>query len=122
MNDVAVPDTELLERAKELINEYVTREFGGGNGADFSDLRNVGLAYTLTEDGKHEVEASADLIGCEITYRLDGRVYNTDSFSGLEEMTRNALEELDWDWLTDVPETLLESLDAPAARPRGPRL
>ena len=38
-----------LEKAKELINEYCKSEFGYD--ADFSDMKNIGIAYTtITED------------------------------------------------------------------------
>ena len=51
---------QLLFQAKELIDQYCLEEFGSP--ADFKDLKKVGLAYTTTEDDKHEIQAYANLI------------------------------------------------------------
>ena len=42
-----------LDTAKGLITEFCEREYGSE--VEFTDLRHIGLAYTTTEDEKHEL-------------------------------------------------------------------
>lgn len=49
-----------IEKAKELINLYTDREFGYD--ADFSDLHNIGLAYTTLTDKEIQIQISVDII------------------------------------------------------------
>lgn len=51
------PDTELLEKAKDLINEFCEDEYN--EPADFSDLGNVGLAYTTITDEKIPIQVNS---------------------------------------------------------------
>ena len=63
---------QLLFQAKELIDQYCVEEFGSP--ADFKDLKKVGLAYTTTEDDKHEIQAYANLIDHQTEVYLDGEI------------------------------------------------
>ena len=40
------------------------REYGDEEEADFSNLTNIGLAYTTTEDERHEIQVTANLEEC----------------------------------------------------------
>ena len=51
-----------LDTAKALIDEYCREEFERDEGADYTDLSNVELAYTTTEDDKHEIQARVNLV------------------------------------------------------------
>ena len=53
------PETP-LEKAKALIDEYCRAEFEREEGADYTDLSKVNVAYTTTEDDKHEIQADVD--------------------------------------------------------------
>ena len=53
-----------LEKAKQLINEFCEAEYLAQ--ADFSDLHNIGLAYTTLTDQEFPVQVTADLIEFEI--------------------------------------------------------
>ena len=61
----AEPETP-LDRAKALIDEYCREEFEREEGADYTDLSDVGVSYTTTEDDRHEIQASVDLLGFAI--------------------------------------------------------
>ena len=54
-----VPDEQeaLIEEAKKRINDFVAAEYYS-EGADFSDLSNIEVVFTETEDGKHDIQAS----------------------------------------------------------------
>lgn len=86
----------LLERAKSLIDEFCKSEYEGSNGADYSDLSDVEIAYTQTEDGRFPVQASVNLIDFNIVTKVDGKVVRTEQYDSLEDMVQNALESLDF--------------------------
>ena len=49
-----------LEKAKELINIYCQNEFESD--ADFSDMENIGVAYTTLTDYEIPIQVSIDLV------------------------------------------------------------
>ena len=73
-----------LKTAKQLINDYCIEEFD--TMADFSNLSDVGLAYSTTEDDEHEIQVSADLNTYCINYAVDGETVHSVSFDNLHEL------------------------------------
>ena len=73
-----------LKTAKQLINDYCIEEFD--TMADFSNLSDVGLAYSTTEDDEHEIQVSADLNTYRINYAVDGETVHSVSFDSLHEL------------------------------------
>ena len=73
-----------LKTAKQLINDYCLEEFD--TMADFSNLSDVGLAYSTTEDDEHEIQVSADLNTYCINYAVDGETVHSVSFDNLHEL------------------------------------
>ena len=73
-----------LKTAKQLINDYCIEEFD--TMADFSDLSDVGLAYSTTEDDEHEIQVSADLNTYCINYAVDGETVHRVPFDSLHEL------------------------------------
>lgn len=65
-------ESDELEITKQLINAYTVETFN--EEADFSNLAEVPLGMTDTEDGEHTVEITADLESFEILYRVDDRI------------------------------------------------
>ncbi|MBO5494529.1 MAG: DEAD/DEAH box helicase family protein [Eubacterium sp.] len=102
-----------LERAKQLINEYRREEFGYEESADFSDLSNVNLATTETEDGKHTIDVNVDLIHFEVVQFLDGNRVEVTTYDSLEELINEVLENISFDDLvfTKDLEKIVESLN-----------
>ena len=76
-----------LKTAKQLINDYCIEEFD--TMADFSDLSDVGLAYSTTEDDEHEIQVSADLNTYCINYAVDGETVHSVSFDSLHELNNH---------------------------------
>lgn len=73
-----------LKTAKQLINDYCIEEFD--TMTDFSNLSDVGLAYSTTEDDEHEIQVSADLNTYCINYAVDGETVHSVSFDSLHEL------------------------------------
>ena len=73
-----------LKTAKQLINDYCIEEFD--TMADFSNLSDVGLAYSTTEDDEHEIQVSADLNTYCINYAVDGETVHSVPFDSLHEL------------------------------------
>lgn len=70
------PDNELLKEVKEEIIRFINREYDEENKIEdfderFSDLSNIGLAYTNTPDEKHEIQTSLDLINFKLNTYVD---------------------------------------------------
>ena len=106
----AEPETS-LDRAKALIDEYCREEFEREEGADYTDLSDVGVAYTTTEDGKHEVQANVDLLGFGIKTFVDNTIVREEKFESLEDMIERALPYLSFDELTFVSDEELAQIE-----------
>ena len=102
------PEPELLDRAKELINNFCLAKYG--DSADFSDLQQVGIAYTTTEYEDVSIQVNVNLLNCRIERYLDGQFLERRQYESLKELILNELEDLDFDTLTFVSESELNLL------------
>ena len=93
-------DCKRIEEAKALINDFVAAEYDSDS-ADFSDLSNVGIAYTTTEDELHEIQASVDLVNNSIVKKVDGIAVETEHYDTIDRLI-NVLKTLDFSELTTV--------------------
>ena len=82
--DIKEEKNPLLEEVKEELIHFLNEEYDEAHSIEdfdtmFSDLTDIGLAYTTTPDEKHEIQISLDLIN----YKMNTYVDNTliDSFS-----------------------------------------
>ena len=89
------------EQALSYIEDYLKDEFEITE-PDFSDLTQIGLGYTTTEDEQHTIQVNADLEHCTISKLVDDTLYAQEKFSSLEEMNRKFLSTLDFDSLMEV--------------------
>ena len=109
---------ELREQALSYIEDYLKDEFEITE-PDFSDLTQIGLGYTTTEDEQHTIQVHADLEHCTISKFVDDTLYAQDTYASLEDMNRMALANLDFDSLMEVDINEIEeqepeiSADAP---------
>lgn len=114
MNDhLKVPDqktvsSELLEQAKEIINEFCQNEYGSN--ADFSNLQEVGVAFTTITDEEIPIQVNANLVDFSIDQYLDGKLIESTKYSSMEEMIESALVYLDFDDLTSITDEQLEKV------------
>lgn len=110
--EVVPYDKAMLERAKNLLQEYFKKEFNYYDEKEYSDLQEIGLAFTETEDGKHTVEAFADIVkDYAITVLYDGAVFEKRSYSSLTELINNELYGLDFMNLTYIDEDKLKEFE-----------
>lgn len=96
-------DSMYLSRAKNIINDLCVDEYS--DEADLSDLSKIGLAYTTTEDDKHEINVYADLVSYSINYQLDGVNYKTETYKNIKDMVENGLTGLEF---TDIVATTID--------------
>lgn len=92
----AEPET-LLDKAKALIDEYCRTEFEREEGADYSDLSAVEVAYTTTEDEKHEIQAKVNLVDFSIGTFADVTLVRTEQYDSLEQLVKYVLPGLSFD-------------------------
>ena len=92
---------EQKEQALSYIEDYLKDEFEITE-PDFSNLTQIGLGYTTTEDEQHTIQVHADLEHCTISKFVDDTLYAQDTYASLEDMNRMALANLDFDSLMEV--------------------
>ena len=95
-----------LDKAKWLINDYCEAEYR--EEADFSDLHNVGLAFTTLTDDELPIQVTADLVNFKITHEFNGEVFDTEQFDSIEDMIENGLTGLDFSDLVSVPDEVID--------------
>ena len=108
-----------LDEAKRLIQSFCAGEYGQDE-VDFFDLTDIGLAYTTTEDEKHEIQASVNLVDFSVTRTLDGQLVEERRYRSLRELIDNELAALDFDdlvYLEGEPEALLANKQSAAWKP-----
>lgn len=104
-----VGDTKELELsiAKHLIDTFVNNEYKHQDGADYSDLSNVELAFTETEDGLFQIQTSVNLVDNVLFTKVDNMVVYSNSYSSLRELIESELKYLAFDELVCVEEDKL---------------
>jgi len=109
-----------LDTAKALIDEYCRDEFEREEGADYTDLSNVELAYTTTEDDKHEIQARVNLVDYRLETLADGNVIRSEQFSSLEDMIERSLQSLSFNDLVYLSDEELEMAEQSSAKQPTP--
>ncbi|WP_443987737.1 DEAD/DEAH box helicase family protein [Mediterraneibacter gnavus] len=104
-----------LDIAKEIIDEYCREEFERDEGADYTNLSEVNVAYTTTEDDKHEIQANVNLVDFKIETLVDGTVIRTEQYDSLEDLTEQGLKNLSFDDLVYLSEEELERVEKASA-------
>ena len=104
-----------LDIAKEIIDEYCREEFERDEGADYSNLSEVNVAYTTTEDDKHEIQANVNLVDFKIETLVDGTVIRTEQYDSLEDMTERGLKNLSFNDLVYLSDEELERVEKASA-------
>lgn len=104
-------DDYKIKKAKELINDFVNKEYERDDGADFSDLTNVNVAFTETEDGLHTIEASVDLVNFAVNKYYDGKLIESSQYNNLDELIELELEVLSFNDLVYIDEDKLKEFE-----------
>lgn len=103
-----IGDTKKIELsiAKHMIDVFCKAEYGN-EGADYSDLTNVELAFTETEDGLFQIQTSVNLVDNVLFTKVDNMVVYSNSYSSLSELIEKELKYLNFDELVCVEENKL---------------
>lgn len=105
-------DDYRLKQAKNLISDFVNKEYERDDGADFSDLTNVNVAYTnLGDNEEHEVQASVDLVHFAVNKYYDGKLAESSEYKSLDELIEFELEGLSYDDLVYIDEDKIAELE-----------
>lgn len=94
--------------AERLINDYCISEFGYE--ADFSNIEKIGVAYTTTEDERHEIQVYVNLKEFKLETYFDNHLIDTEQYESLENMNESCLRYLSFDELVYIPDRMLEEL------------
>ncbi|MGO3752028.1 MAG: DUF2958 domain-containing protein [Peptoniphilaceae bacterium] len=86
-----------LDRAKDLIRKFLESEYDNKiDEKTFIDLSNIALAFTTTEDDKHEIQAVIDLKEPALKQYLDGNLVHEEKYQSLTDLIDYQLEYLDF--------------------------
>ena len=97
-----------LDIAKELIDEYCREEFERDEGADYTNLAEVNVAYTTTEDEQWEIQASVNLEDFSINTYVGDILIRSNQYEDMDDLIRRGLPNLDFDDLVYVSEEEME--------------
>jgi len=101
-----------LDRAKELIQDYITKEYEEDRDPfEFENLEKVDIAYTTTEDEKHGIQASVDLVNFSLNTYIDDVLVHKEEYGTLKELNEFALEHLDYGSLIFVEDEDIERIE-----------
>ncbi|MGN0582412.1 MAG: YodL domain-containing protein [Oscillospiraceae bacterium] len=89
-------ESDDLETAKQLINRFCIEEYDSE--ADFSDLTNIGLAYT-TNDDEQEIQVSANLVEFSLNTYVDGKLIDSEMYASIADMNENFFADMDFNEL-----------------------
>lgn len=89
------------EQALSYIEDYLKDEFEITE-PDFSDLTQIDLGYTTTEDEKHVIQVYADLEHCTVTKLVDDTLYAQERYGSLDDLNQAVLSNLDFDSLMEI--------------------
>ncbi|MDE6997300.1 MAG: hypothetical protein K2P04_05410, partial [Oscillospiraceae bacterium] len=94
-----------LETAKQLISDFCADEYQVEE-VDFSNPEHIGIAYTTTEDEKHEIQVEVNLLDFSISQLVDDECVEKRSYNSLRELIDNELTDLDFDNLVRLEHDL----------------
>ncbi|HBF1318173.1 TPA: DEAD/DEAH box helicase family protein [Clostridioides difficile] len=98
----------LLKQAIGCIDAYCDMEFGLDAEVDYTDLSNIKIAYTATEDGLHGIQASVNLLQYRMETYIDGVLVDYTQYDDLADFIENGLSNLYFHDLVSVTEEQLE--------------
>ncbi len=104
-----------LDRAKELIDEYCLEEFS--EGADFTDLTTIGVAFTTLTDDEIPIQAYVDLVGFKLERYLGETLIDVRQYDSLEALIAGELEDLSFNDLTYASDEQIAAVLAQEAEP-----
>ena len=99
-------DIASISEAKRLIETYCENEFQSP--ADFSDIRNIGLAYTTITEEEIEIQVNANLEDSSIDTYLDGILIRKSAYPSIKDLVKEELSSLSFDSLIEYSDQEIE--------------
>jgi len=101
-----------LDKAKDYIMDFIANEYEEDRKPfEFENLERIEIAYTTTEDEKHGIQATIDLVNFAVNTFVDDTLVQTDSYGSLKELNEYALQHLDYGSLVYVDEVDIERVE-----------
>lgn len=101
-----------LDKAKDYIMDFIANEYEEDRKSfEFENLEHIEIAYTTTEDEKHGIQATIDLVNFAVNTYVDDTLVHTDSYGSLKELNEYALQHLDYGSLVYVDEVDIERVE-----------
>ena len=94
-----------LETAKQLISDFCADKYQVET-VDFSNPEHIGIAYTTTEDEKHEIQVEVNLLDFSVSQLVDDVCVEKRSYNSLRELIDSELTDLDFDELVRLKHDL----------------
>ena len=101
-------DDVSISEAKRLIETYCENEFQSP--ADFSDIRNIGLAYTTITEEEIEIQVNANLEDSSIDTYLDGILIRKSAYPSIKDLVKEELSSLSFNSLIEYSDQEIETL------------
>jgi len=101
-----------LDRAKDYIMDFIAKEYEEDRKPfEFENLERIEIAYTTTEDEKHGIQATVDLVNFAVNTYVDDTLVHSDRFGSLKELNDYALQHLDYGSLVYVEDVDIERVE-----------
>ena len=100
--------SDVMQTAQQLINEFCQAEYE--EDADFSNLREIGVAYTTVGDDDLETQVNVNLEDFSVDRFVAGVLVESRKYGTLEELIEKELEGLEFNDLTEYTDDQLESV------------
>jgi len=101
-----------LDKAKDYIMDFIAYEYEEDRKPfEFENLERIEIAYTTTEDEKHGIQATIDLVNFSVNTYVDDTLIHTDSYGSLKELNEYALQHLDYGSLVYVDDEDIERVE-----------
>lgn len=100
---------KLYKKAQDAIERYMQREFENKNPykLSLSNLKNIELAATTTEDEAFNITATLNLCDFRIDIKVDNVVVKTEQYKSLEDIVENRLPFIEFNDLVSVSDDKL---------------
>lgn len=109
-NNIALPE-DTLKKAFALLDKYNHEEFGYEGPGKYEDLTNIGLAFTTTEDDKHEIQAIVNLEKFTLERYVDNRLIEKKQYNSLDDIIQNELESISFEDLVYVDDDTIAHIE-----------
>jgi len=101
-----------LNKAKDYIRDFIANEYVDERKTfEFENLEHIEIAYTTTEDEKHDIQTTINLVKYSLNTYIDDILVHKESYGSLKELNEYALKHLDFESLIYVDELDIKEVE-----------